>query len=87
MLHGKHERMSRTRLSAAPCASQSEIKKSYDLGADLGSGNFAVVKKAKNKTYTAGGPIPETVAFKIIDKAKVEDMNDIQVCARTAATA
>ena len=57
---------------------QSEIKKSYEFGADLGSGNFAIVKKAKNKGPKGQG-IPEEVAIKIIDKAKVEDMNDIQV--------
>jgi len=75
---GKRGQLRRTTLSAAPCVPQSEIKKSYDLGADLGSGNFAVVRKAKNKNYADGGQIPETVAVKIINKAKVEDMNDIQ---------
>jgi len=57
---------------------KSEIKKAYEFGNDLGSGNFAVVKKAKYKNYTPNGPIPAEVAIKIIDKAKVEDMNDIQ---------
>jgi len=57
---------------------KSEIKKNYELGKDLGSGNFAVVKQAKNKAFTPGGDIPEIVAVKVIDKAKVEDMNDIQ---------
>jgi len=56
---------------------KSEIKKNYELGKDLGSGNFAVVKQAKNKAFTPGGDIPEIVAVKVIDKAKVEDMNDI----------
>lgn len=55
---------------------KSEIKKNYDLGDQLGSGNFAVVKKATYKGSVAG--IPKDVAIKIIDKAKVEDMNDIQ---------
>jgi serine/threonine protein kinase len=55
---------------------KSEIKKNYDLGDQLGSGNFAVVKKAKNKN--SGNGFPEDVAVKIIDKAKVEDMGDIQ---------
>ena len=57
---------------------KSEIKKRYEFGKDLGSGNFAVVKKAVNKKAGAGNPIPENVAIKVIDKAKVEDMNDIQ---------
>jgi len=57
---------------------KAEIKKNYDVGQQLGSGNFAVVKKGKRKTKE--GPMPEgtEVAIKIIDKAKVEDMNDIQ---------
>jgi len=59
---------------------KAEIKKHYDLGVQLGSGNFAVVKKAVRKT--ADGPNGMAkgteVAVKIIDKAKVEDMNDIQ---------
>uniref|UniRef100_A0A6S9RXG1 Protein kinase domain-containing protein n=1 Tax=Chrysotila carterae TaxID=13221 RepID=A0A6S9RXG1_CHRCT len=55
---------------------KSEIKKNYDLGDQLGSGNFAVVKKAVYKGTNS--EIPKDVAIKIIDKAKVEDMNDIQ---------
>jgi len=51
---------------------KSEIKKVYDIGDQLGSGNFAVVKKAKHKQTG------KDYAIKIIDKAKVEDMNDIQ---------
>ena len=39
---------------------KSEIKKNYDLGDQLGSGNFAVVKKAKNKN--SGNGFPEDVA-------------------------
>jgi len=58
--------------------SKSDIKKNYDVGDQLGSGNFAVVKKGKNKKYDKNGPIPETIAIKIIDKSKVEDMGDIQ---------
>jgi len=50
---------------------KAEIAKSYTMGSQLGSGNFAVVKKAVRK---ADG---QEVAIKIIDKAKVEDMNDI----------
>jgi len=57
---------------------KSEIKKLYDIGDTLGSGNFAVVKKAKYKNAAKDPKIPEEVAIKIIDKAKVEDMNDIQ---------
>ena len=58
---------------------KSELKKNYELGKDLGSGNFAVVKRAVNKQFgKSGNTIPETVAIKVIDKAKVEDMNDIQ---------
>jgi len=55
---------------------KSEIKKNYEMGDVLGSGNFAVVKKATNKQKDS--KIPTQVAIKIIDKAKVEDMNDIQ---------
>jgi hypothetical protein len=36
------------------------------------------VKKAKYKNHAKDPKIPEDVAIKIIDKAKVEDMNDIQ---------
>ncbi len=65
---------------------QPEVKKHYDLGEVLGSGNFAEVHKARSKDTkrtwkTAEGksePIPEEVAIKVIDKSKVEDMNDIQ---------
>jgi len=59
---------------------KAEITKHYAIGAQLGSGNFAVVKKAKRKTADGppGCPKDAEVAVKIIDKAKVEDMNDIQ---------
>jgi len=58
---------------------KSELKKNYELGKALGSGNFAVVKLATNKQHGKGtNNIPEQVAIKVIDKAKVEDMNDIQ---------
>jgi len=49
----------------------------------LGSGNFAEVFQATRKserTVTRGGasePVPAKVAIKVIDKSKVEDMNDI----------
>jgi len=55
---------------------KSEIKKRYDLGEQLGSGNFAIVKKGKNKK--PDDKIPEHVAIKIIDKSKCEDMGDIE---------
>eukprot|EP00967_Tisochrysis_lutea_P017716 scaffold20064_cov32-Tisochrysis_lutea.AAC.1 len=45
----------------------------------LGSGNFASVKRAQYKGKEKIESMPENVAIKIIDKAKVEDMNDIQV--------
>ena len=61
---------------------QAEIKKNYKLAdGSLGSGNFAVVRQATR--LTPDGPMGmkkgDEVAIKIIDKAKVEDMNDIQV--------
>ena len=54
---------------------KSDLKKNYEIGDQLGSGNFAVVKKAINKQKDS--KIPKEVAIKIIDKAKVEDMGDI----------
>merc|ERR1719453_1298635 len=52
----------------------SEVSKRYDIEKkdSLGSGNFAVVKKAKKKSDGA------FFAVKIIDKSKVEDMGDIE---------
>ena len=59
--------------------SKSDIKKNYTLGDQLGSGNFAVVRKGtKNPKHQQGAAIPTDIAVKIIDKAKVEDMGDIQ---------
>jgi len=64
--------------------SKSEVQKhySYDPKKDkLGEGNFAEVFKATLvKPRTAeklGEAVPDTVAIKVIDKSKVEDMNDI----------
>lgn len=50
-----------------------EVSKKYDIEKkdSLGSGNFAVVKKCKKKSDG------QLYAIKIIDKNKVEDMNDI----------
>ena len=51
----------------------SELKKNYNIDNEaLGSGNFAVVKKCTRKKDN------EVFAVKIIDKAKVEDMGDIE---------
>eukprot|EP00316_Scyphosphaera_apsteinii_P024142 CAMPEP_0119308292 /NCGR_PEP_ID=MMETSP1333-20130426/9917_1 /TAXON_ID=418940 /ORGANISM="Scyphosphaera apsteinii, Strain RCC1455" /LENGTH=322 /DNA_ID=CAMNT_0007312025 /DNA_START=33 /DNA_END=1001 /DNA_ORIENTATION=+ len=55
----------------------SEVMKHYHIGAQLGSGNFAVVNQAK-KRATHDATIPKDVAIKIIDKSKVEDMSNIQ---------
>mmetsp|Transcript_18708 Transcript_18708/g.40335 ORF Transcript_18708/g.40335 Transcript_18708/m.40335 type:complete len:327 (-) Transcript_18708:152-1132(-) len=58
---------------------KSELAKNYKVGEQLGSGNFAVVKKAeKIKKDDSDKNIPKYVAVKIIDKAKVEDMGDIK---------
>ena len=62
--------------------SKAAIEKKYVIEKkELGSGNFAVVKKATIKPGVKPADIPEgmgsEVAVKIIDKAKVEDMNDI----------
>jgi serine/threonine protein kinase len=62
----------------------SSIEKKYTVDKkELGSGNFAVVKKGtvkkgvKETDLPAGLKEGAEVAVKIIDKAKVEDMNDI----------
>ena len=58
---------------------KAEIKKNYDIGEALGSGNFTVVKKATRKTDGEGNIAKgKVVAIKIIDKAKVEDMGDVE---------
>ena len=67
--------------------SKAAIDKKYVIEKkELGSGNFAVVKKATIKPGVKPADIPPglelgkgttEVAVKIIDKAKVEDMNDI----------
>ena len=52
---------------------QSDLKKKFTVeDKTLGSGNFAVVKKATRKSDGL------VCAVKIIDKAKVEDMQDIE---------
>ena len=60
---------------------QAEVKSKFEMGEVLGQGNFAVVKVAKTtdkrKKDKDSPPIPDRVAIKIIDKSKVEDMNDI----------
>jgi serine/threonine protein kinase len=48
------------------------------LAEQLGSGNFAVVKKATKTDKNKKEGIPHEVAIKIIDKSKVEDMGDIE---------
>ena len=48
------------------------------MGDELGSGNFAVVKKATMAKGFSMPGVPSTVAIKVIDKSKVEDMQDIQ---------
>ena len=68
----------RSCLSAMGFFKKSEVKKNYELGKDLGSGNFAVVKEATKTKANPSAEIPNKVAIKVIDKAKVEDMNDIQ---------
>lgn len=53
--------------------SKSEVSKKYDIDkAVLGSGNFACVKKCTKKGTK------DVYAVKIIDKSKVEDMEDIK---------
>ena len=69
------------RCSRAPPGTQAEIKKNYNVGKQLGSGNFAVVKQATALKEAEEGQVKkgDEVAIKVIDKAKVEDMEDIQV--------
>ena len=57
----------------------SEVKRHYDLLETLGSGNSAIVKRATRLQPSSEVDIPEHVAIKIIDKAKVDDMLDIRV--------
>lgn len=57
--------------------SKPAIEKKYKFGKVLGTGNFATVKLATRKNDNA------EVAVKIIDKSKVDDMNDITVRAHT----
>jgi len=55
---------------------KTELSKQWKLDDQLGTGNFAVVKKAE-KTSKNKSEFPQHVAVKVIDKSKVEDMNDI----------
>ena len=55
---------------------KTEVKKHYNFGKQLGSGNFAVVYTCIKKNDEKPS-IPQEVAIKVIDKAKVEDMNDV----------
>jgi len=60
---------------------KSELEKNYKVGETLGSGNFAVVKKAQpraTKDELLKSGIPVDVAVKVIDKSKVEDIGDIE---------
>jgi len=57
--------------------STSELKKCYDIGPTLGSGAFAVVKECTNKKANEN-KFPAKVAIKVIDKRKVDDMNDVK---------
>ena len=68
---------------------KSDIKRHYDLGETLGSGNFAIVKRATRKQPSSGREAPSfeasllgegcDVAIKIIDKTKVDEILDIRV--------
>ena len=53
--------------------SKPAIEKKYKFGKVLGTGNFATVKLAVRKNDNM------EVAVKVIDKSKVDDMNDITV--------
>ena len=58
---------------------KSDLKAKYTVATEqLGSGNFAVVKKATKTAKNTNAAVPQEVAIKFIDKSKVEDMNDIQ---------
>jgi len=63
--------------SSGPQAPKQDLE--WDKKKDsLGTGNFAVVYKAKRKKTANKTEIPhEYVALKVIDKSKVEDENDI----------
>ena len=56
---------------------KSEVKKNYEMGKDLGSGNFAVVKEATKTAANKTAEIPNKVAIKVIDKAKVSCMGPL----------
>ena len=66
-------------LAVAGFFNKSDLKAKYSVNSEtLGSGNFAVVKKATKTAKNSNAAVPSEVAIKFIDKSKVEDMNDIQ---------
>ena len=66
-------------LAVAGFFNKSDLKAKYSVASEtLGSGNFAVVKKATKTAKNSNAAVPSEVAIKFIDKSKVEDMNDIQ---------
>ena len=66
-------------LPVAGFFNKSDLKAKYTVATEqLGSGNFAVVKKATKTAKNTNAAVPQEVAIKFIDKSKVEDMNDIQ---------
>ena len=66
-------------LAVAGFFNKSDLKAKYSVANEtLGSGNFAVVKKATKTAKNSNAAVPSEVAIKFIDKSKVEDMNDIQ---------
>ena len=74
-----HLRLQPRSLAVAGFFNKSDLKAKYSVANEtLGSGNFAVVKKATKTAKNSNAAVPSEVAIKFIDKSKVEDMNDIQ---------
>ena len=74
-----HLRLQPRSLAVAGFFNKSDLKAKYSVASEtLGSGNFAVVKKATKTAKNSNAAVPAEVAIKFIDKSKVEDMNDIQ---------